>query len=789
MSADLDTIREMLSEVGSKTAFCSHRGATAEDLHLDVEGVGKVDLPVTDRQARDLCEVARPARYGKGEETLLDREVRDTWEIPADRVEIDGPCWNRTLISILEELRSDLGLYCSLRAEFHSMLVYGPGQFFLPHQDSEKTDGMVGTLVVTLPSSFRGGSLIVEHQGERVTYAGSDRELSFVAFYADCRHEVRPVEEGHRVVLTFNLLAAADVGDADALEGRTSGKIPDQAIDVLAEVLRSYFDTPRKLRLRLPGQEPAEEVPLRLVYLLDHEYTERGLSWNRLKGADAARVAVLRSAAEAIDGEMALALAEVHETWGCMEPYWDDFEYGRRRSWRWEDDEWAEDDPVESDPDSYELTDFIDGAITLCRWLLPDGDSEEIGSYVDSHEVCWTTPSVDLQPYASEYEGYMGNYGNTMDRWYRRAAMVLWPKDRSFAVRAQASPRWALDSVRRALRSGRSSEARDMAAALSAVWPGVRIDTGDPETFAAAVEVAAALDASERAASLLRRFRLIQLTPDLAPAWVALTDAHGADWCGSLLADWAESHQDLYGREADTLEWLQTLPELCRALRGEDGDTGRGSARLLLQDRWTWLRERFETALQLPPRQRDMSLEELSGPTLGLLEGTGVVDAEAVRGEVLEYLCKDGESDLLSCAVQILRLAGPSTDVPDLDVLERHCVERLESNLALPARDADDWSIPLPPGCECELCSRLAEFLAARTQQRFEWPIAKEKRKHVHRRIDAHELPVRHETRRSGSPYTLVLTKTRELFARQERQREEWRAGLAWLTGESGQGR
>ena len=35
---------------------------------------------------------------------------------------------------------------------------------------------------------------------------------------------------------------------------------------------------------------------------------------------------------------------------------------------------------------------------------------------------------MTLTPYASEYEGYMGNYGNTMDRWYRRAALVVWPQ-------------------------------------------------------------------------------------------------------------------------------------------------------------------------------------------------------------------------------------------------------------------------------------------------------------------------------------------------------------------------
>jgi hypothetical protein len=55
--------------------------------------------------------------------------------------------------------------------------------------------------------------------------------------------------------------------------------------------------------------------------------------------------------------------------------------------------------------------------------------SEDISLTIGDAEVCATTGSADLPPYASEYEGYMGNYGNTMDRWYRRAALVVWPRD------------------------------------------------------------------------------------------------------------------------------------------------------------------------------------------------------------------------------------------------------------------------------------------------------------------------------------------------------------------------
>ena len=37
------------------------------------------------------------------------------------------------------------------------------------HRDTEKCDGMFGTLIIQLPSNYEGGQLIVHHQGKCVT--------------------------------------------------------------------------------------------------------------------------------------------------------------------------------------------------------------------------------------------------------------------------------------------------------------------------------------------------------------------------------------------------------------------------------------------------------------------------------------------------------------------------------------------------------------------------------------------------------------------------------------------
>jgi hypothetical protein len=54
----------------------------------------------------------------------------------------------------------------------------------------------------------------------------------------------------------------------------------------------------------------------------------------------------------------------------------------------------------------------------------------------------------------------------------------------------------------------------------------------------------------------------------------------------------------------------------------------------------------------------------------------------------------------------------------------------------------------------------------------------------VHSRIDGAELPVTHVTRRQGRPYTLVLTKTDELFTGDLQRRSSAAADLDWLAAE-----
>lgn len=787
--ASLRAVAHLLEKVGSPTAFAARRTADAEDLDLNVKGVGKVRFPISPTLARKLRRVSRPAPYGQRERTLLDRGVRDTWQVPKSRVKIDKRRWNRTLLPILEALRADLGLpeTCRLKAQLHAMLLYGPGQFFAPHQDSEKTDDMIGTLVVMLPASFKGGSLVIEHQGEQVTYRGSKKRLTFVAFYSDCRHEVRPVRAGFRIVLSYNLMLT---GRPEAREV-SSGDFEPEIVEALSRRLREHFETPLPSQRSALGEEPTlREPPNRLVYLLDHQYTQRGLAWSRLKGADIARAAALRAAAQRADCELVLALAEVHETWSCFEPGWNDSWHRRHRYWeRDEDDDWIEKDPTVEDPDTFELDELVDCEITLGYWIDASGKkTEEIVTDVSGAEVCSTTPSSALEPHASEYEGYMGNYGNTMDRWYRRAAVVIWPRERAFTVRAEVSPGWAVDELRTSLQRGRRAEACEMMSMLWPFWETVVSREESPLYFDEALRVAAALDAPALAVAFLRPFRLEQVAPRGAAAFVGLAERYGDAWTRQLLSHWSGSDSRYrWLPRSDELPWIAALPRLCRALDAAQEVGGKRAACLLLRNRWTFLLDQeIPRVMRLqPPSLRERSVEALAEPLLGILAGSELTGANDLTKEVCSFFIGQDDDALLSCLVEVLRSAQKAEDEapsPPLDVLRDHVVERLQVRLGRPERAENDWSIALPAGCRCELCTSLEAFLAQADRKVLEWPLNKQRRQHIHRRIDSHELPVRHQTRRSGRPYTLVLEKTSRLFEAEARRRRSWRADLLWLS-------
>ena len=396
--APLAPLMDLLRSVDRYGDYCTHGRLRAPMPRLEVDPAGPISFPIPEVQIRSLIAGAKRAPYGKGPETRVDTAVRDTWQIAPERVRLGGRTCDTTFGRILDAATEGLG--CpehGLAAELYKLLVYEPGGFFAPHRDTEKTPGMVATLVVALPAAGAGGALVVRHKDrETVIDMQTDEpsELVYAAFYADCVHEISPVTEGHRVCLVYNLVL-----DADAA-GETVPLAPDYAdyVEPLASLLADWD----------PG---APGAPEKIVWVLEYDYSEAGLSFAALKHVDASIGRLLRDAAERSGCPLHAAVVHVEEE-GIAEC--DDSDFGGWADWR---ESWSD-----------EMGERIDARCWLDGWMSPDGNRPRYGAVeLQAGELMPPGALEDMEPDEKRIHEATGNEGATVEHVYHCAALVVRP--------------------------------------------------------------------------------------------------------------------------------------------------------------------------------------------------------------------------------------------------------------------------------------------------------------------------------------------------------------------------
>ena len=294
------------------------------------------------------------------------------------------------------------------------------------------------------------------------------------------------------------------------------------------------------------------------------------------------------------------------------------------------------------------------------------------------------------------------------------------------------------------------------------------------------------------AAMLLHPFRIENLTDAYVDSFGKIADRYGQRWTADLLRTWfgGERQAWAYGGGQERPQWVaEWLPGLCAGLHAR-GSAGAVAAQRLLDLAWEWLGKDIGTGLaSSSPSRRDEKLGGLGRPLASVLTAAAAIGAASTQDTVTGYI-RETQDTVTALEMPALRAAaelprdGARGDAGFGD-LAADCAVRLRARLARPQRASGDLSIELPAGgCTCDLCDTLRVFAEDKSRRTFEWPLAKERRQHVHARIDAAELPVTHVTRRQGRPYTLVLTKTEALFAREQEARIRDETDLEWLTAE-----
>ena len=742
----------LLSTVRTPGDFCTAGTIELALPRLTVHGVGPVALPLLAQQTKELIAVADRAPYGRGVQTLVDTSVRRTWQIGAERVKIEGASWARTLQAIVERATDGLGVTTAVTAQLYKLLVYDEGSFFVEHRDTEKVAGMFATLVVALPSIHTGGELVVRHKSREVRLglqAPDPSMAAFAAFYADCVHEVLPVTSGCRLVLVYNLVR----------EGR--GRLP-QPPDYEAETTRIAA----LLAAWGAGEWGADdEAPAKLVYPLEHAYTPAEVSFQALKGADAAAAAVLAAAAQRSGCELHLALLTIEESGSA--------EYNGYGGRSWRDDE----------GDEFEIVEVCDSSAVLSDWRSSDGAAAELGIFpVEDGELCPPDPFEDMEPDEQEFQEVTGNEGASFERSYRRAALVLWPSSRRLEVISQAglpvSLPWLASLARRWQDSGAPTdaplwqEAHELAGHMLDAWPeraewprhgeapstaarmlatltllqdAARIDAFLADISAAgdygrsdneALLAAAALLAPRRAALLIERI-------------VRASAAKDPGACADLLARGAAAPPP--GRTARDL--AAAARALVEALPGDPARAPQPPAN-------AWWR----------PREVNSDL------VVDLVTAFELIDAmlaEQAVDHLLAWPKAYSLDGVILPAVRRLTSQARTRDTPGVQRLRAACVQHLRARTAEPLQPPANWTRAAALDCRCAHCTELAGFLRNPDERTWTLKAAEAVRAHVTSTVQRCRCDLDLDTQRRGSPYSLICTKNQASYERREKQRRE----------------
>jgi hypothetical protein len=185
---------------------------------------------------------------------------------------------------------------------------------------------------------------------------------------------------------------------------------------------------------------------MKLAWLLEHEYSAAGLSFTRLKGQDAARVQVLSQAAERVGGATHLGIVHIEET-GPAEPHFAMYgDGGWHSEWQDEDASDEEDDLAEEQAaavhDDFEVIEVSDAWHYVDHWVDTQNRSVDFGKLPLKEDELLPAGALDnAAPDTQRLTEATGNEGASFERSYRRAALILWHRNRSADVLLQGGGR------------------------------------------------------------------------------------------------------------------------------------------------------------------------------------------------------------------------------------------------------------------------------------------------------------------------------------------------------------
>ncbi|MCB0560478.1 MAG: 2OG-Fe(II) oxygenase [Phaeodactylibacter sp.] len=742
----LKTIKGSGSFVTSGIKDFTHPG-------LRLEGMGDIGLPVNRAQVKEIIKLARKAPFGKGSQTITDTAVRSAWEIDASQLSFGNEGWQKAIQKIIKEVKKGLGIKKqSVTASLYKMLIYEPGDFFLPHKDSEKEKGMFATLVIGLPSAHTGGELIIRFDGREETVglssAASNFKMPYVAFYADCEHEIKPITSGYRVCLVYNLLQSVDAPKI------SSPQFQDQ-VGKIAEALQSLEDS-------------FEWRPK--AVLLGHQYTPANFSLGQLKLHDRPRAEALMEAAEKAGYFASLGLATLYRM-GQLEGADHYYDYGRRSRYRYYDEE--------EESSGGTMGEVYEEYMMVKHW--GEGGAPGLGEAPIGEDDLFTELEIgEGDPIEQEEEGYTGNAGMTIEYWYHYGAIVLWPKSKHASLLASRPVPVRLQWLEYYLQHWGEAElkpqeyARQLLTSLLDDIPEEKsYNTPDFSVVAAAL-------ARFRDESLLE-----QVGAALLPA--VFENINVENWVALIQAYEPAAFHRVFRKAADT-DVVAVIRHLMDVLKALDELGSPTLAPFVLHH-----------VQKLPEYLRKVKLHEFEGAYSYIFReerekrkaaSTAVVEDVVALSRhnekdadwnkrMLKRITKPLPRAYANEVLAPILLSGKYKGNMLAKALYEVCLQDFKARSAVKPSPPADWKRETP---ETEYYQHLWEilrpFLSSPTQQMFDYRANQSYRKDMERAIKDVTIDLKMQTIKKGSPHTLRLTKTQAAY---ERALKEWEEDVAIL--------
>ena len=811
-----DRLAIILDSLDRRADFCVSGKLPCHAPGLTVEGVGPVALPLLPAQAAQLIAAAERAPFGRGSETVIDTDVRRCWRIEAERVGLTGRYWTGTLDEVLERVREGLGLTATIGASLYQLLIYEPGDFFVPHRDTEKAPGMFGTLIVVLPSDATGGDLVVRHKGSEICVdmtTTDPAEIAFAAFYADCPHEVAPIRSGHRLTLVYNLVRldrgprpvpadhaeqhaavvdllqewAASRADANGARLRGAGdRHPDRGLDgtdYAPATADDFADAGNHLRHKrtefVADDDMSNDDELfgdEGEFEADDDLGSAGASLGVDSGSPEKLVRLLdhayTPAALAFDALKGadVAVAAVLRN-ACTEAGWDlnlvlfsfheqgaaEYTGGWGRHRRGRDEGEAE----------FEMTEAFEQFATLSHWVSADGATVPFDQLlVADGETIPSDISHLIEDAEVWFQEATGNEGAWSERSYQRGALVFWSADRTMAVLRQAGHSVAIPHLADQIARWEVTndqllyeQATKLSGHLLDHWPaGVwHAGTGDaPSDLARVLDLVARLgDIDQIEAFLMLAVGVNGHDRADNPALLRALTTLPPDRAGPLLTRLITTHA------ARSLGACGALLASAAAAGSYLTETAADALLSALStdepDSQGWKRVPIDAAA-------------VADTIAGLLAASPAHAIRAVTTVLADRKRFDVDALVLP-AVRMLIEPKATRDTEPVARLRDACLDHLRARIALPLEPPSDWRREATVGCRCSDCSALSQYLDDPTRPVWEFRAVEAARSHVEHTIRAARCDIDTSTLKRGRPYTLVCRKNQASHKRRVAQR------------------